>query len=241
MSTLRVLLTNDDGIEAAGLLALKSELERFMQVTVVAPATEQSECGHSVTTKRALSVCSHGDRMFSVDGTPADCVRVGLLEIIPEVDLLISGINHGGNLGADIWMSGTVAAAREAYLRKHSAIAVSQVRHRDVPDDWQRSAKFARLAIEHILDSSNPDERLTSSANEPRSLWNVNLPATADKLLPEISLCSADTQALPLAFVKSEHGYVYKGDYHGRPRTTDSDVDVCFSGRIAISMLDRQC
>lgn len=223
---MNILLTNDDGIEAEGIQAFKAALQRTMNVIVVAPETEQSECGHRVTTKRPLCVRQHAEREFSVDGSPADCVRIGLLELASDIDWVISGVNHGGNLGADIWMSGTVAAAREGFLRRCSAVAVSQVRKRGIADDWGRSADHALRAIEFAI-----------GASHGASLWNVNIPAVEAIDIPEIVCCQPDPNPLPLSYRKSEDGYQFEADYHGRPRTPENDIDICFGGRISVSLL----
>ena len=225
-------MTNDDGVVAAGLRALGEELSaRFERVVVVAPDEEHSECGHCVTTKKPLVVTEHERDIFSVNGTPADCVRIGLQLLANEVDWVISGINHGGNLGADIWMSGTVAAAREAYLRGRPAIAVSQVRRREIPEDWPQAARFAVAAIEQVLLWHEADPEL----------WNINLPAIESRKseTPTMVKCPLDSNPLPLSFLKTKEGYYYRGDYHSRPRSTNTDVDICFQGEISISLLNQ--
>ncbi|WP_197452443.1 5'/3'-nucleotidase SurE [Rosistilla carotiformis] len=227
---MKVLLTNDDSIHAAGIQALKAALRSSMDVVVVAPETEQSECGHRVTTNRPLAVKQYADAEYSVNGSPADCVRIGLRELARDAALVISGINHGGNLGADIWMSGTVAAAREAYLRGQRGIAVSQVRRKGIDDDWDRSARFACEAIQFAIGRSSKEV----------ALWNINLPATDAETIPGICCCPTDGKALPFSYRQTTVGYQFEADYHGRPRTPNEDIDVCFGGRISISLLDKR-
>ena len=110
------LLTNDDGIHAPGLAALAEaiRLRPDSTLTIVAPSTEQSQCGHRVTTREPITVTQHGADRYSVDGTPADCVRIALFALGLAPDFVISGVNAGGNLGQDLHISGTVAGAREA-------------------------------------------------------------------------------------------------------------------------------
>ena len=113
----RILVSNDDGINAVGLKTLERIANAVSDdVWVVAPETNQSGAAHSLTLTRPLRVRRHGDRRYSVDGTPTDCVLIALQRIIKEqpVDLVLSGINHGANLGEDVTYSGTVAAAMEA-------------------------------------------------------------------------------------------------------------------------------
>lgn len=122
---MKLLLTNDDGIFADGLAVLASRLAGLGEVSVVAPDRERSCTGHAFTLHEPLRVERLRANWFSVSGTPADCVYLGALELCPKPDLVISGINHGYNLGTDIFYSGTVAGAVEAALRGIPAIAVS--------------------------------------------------------------------------------------------------------------------
>src|SRR5262245_1031781 len=112
---MKLLLTNDDGIEADGLRALLSAVRGLGEPVVVAPVGPQSGVSHAVTTDAPVRVESRGGH-FAVHGTPADCIRVGLHRLCPDAGVVLSGINHGGNLGADVYYSGTVAAVREAVL-----------------------------------------------------------------------------------------------------------------------------
>ena len=112
---MRILLTNDDGIDAPGLAALRDAAAVLGgDLVVVAPAECHSGCGHRVTTDRAIRVEELARGRFRVGGTPADCVRIAVAQLVPDAALVLSGINAGGNLGADVHHSGTVAAAREA-------------------------------------------------------------------------------------------------------------------------------
>ena len=123
-----LLVTNDDGIHAAGLAALADALTELGEVWVIAPEREQSACGHALTLHRPLRTVSSGERRFAVNGTPSDCVNLGVLGFMPERPaIVVSGINHGGNLGDDVTYSGTVSAAMEATLLGVPAVAVSLV------------------------------------------------------------------------------------------------------------------
>src|SRR5262245_16184641 len=122
-----LLVTNDDGINAAGLAALARAVEDLGEVHVLAPEREQSACGHALTLHRPLRVDRVGERRFSVNGTPSDCVNLGVLGFLPERPVLVlSGINHGSNLGDDVTYSGTVSAAMEGTLLGIPSMAVSQ-------------------------------------------------------------------------------------------------------------------
>jgi 5'-nucleotidase len=169
---MRILLTNDDGIYAPGLRALPTELRKLGNVTVVAPATEQSAAGHSVTLLTPLlvnEVFEDDGKTFvgwAVEGRPADCVKLALLELLPEPpDVIISGLNAGSNAGINVLYSGTVAAAIEGAFYRNTAIAVSLEYDKKIYD-FPTAAKYARQVIEQIL-ARNPAQG---------SLFNVNIP-----------------------------------------------------------------
>lgn len=162
---MKLVLTNDDGIRADGLAFLASRLSDLGEVWVVAPDRERSATGHALTLHEPLRVEEVAPRWFSVSGTPADCIYLAALELCPGPDLVISGINHGYNLGSDVFYSGTVAGAVEGALRGVPAIAVSTQR---LPGrmDFQPVA-----ALCHAL------ARAVMSEGLPRfSLLNVNVP-----------------------------------------------------------------
>src|SRR5579872_1489105 len=154
---MRILLTNDDGIYAPGLLALREELLKLGEVTVVAPATEQSAAGHSVTLLVPLLVQEVFDDQkrfvgWAVEGRPADCVKLALLELLPDPpDLIVSGLNAGSNAGINVLYSGTVAAAIEGAFFRRTSIACSLEYTKLKPLDFPRGADLARRVIEQIV------------------------------------------------------------------------------------------
>jgi 5'-nucleotidase len=162
---MRILLANDDGIYSPGLLALAESARRFGEVRIVAPDVEQSSMGHAITHSRPLRVrrTPIGDfDAYRVNGTPADCVALGL-DIWERVDVVLSGINLGPNLGNSMWHSGTLAAAKQAALLGCRGIALSTPTGGGEPD-------FARLApyVARVLELLLPDASL--------ALVNVNFP-----------------------------------------------------------------
>jgi len=162
---MRILLTNDDGIYAPALRALRDALAPFGPVVTVAPDRDQSATSHSLTLHRPFRIHRHDENVYSVDGTPTDCVVTafyGLLDQRP--DLVISGINHGPNMGEDVFYSGTVAAAIEGTLQGVPALAVS-LATRERTDFVEPAAFVARL-LQRVLDHGLPR----------RQLLNVNLP-----------------------------------------------------------------
>ena len=123
---MRILLSNDDGVHAAGLKILQKELQKLGDVWVVAPLEEKSTTGHSLTIHKPLRLIEMGPRFYGVSGSPADCVYLGIREVMGAMpDLVVSGPNRGANLGQDVYYSGTVSAAREACILGLRAIAVS--------------------------------------------------------------------------------------------------------------------
>ena len=225
---MNLLLTNDDGIDAPGLAALHAAARQLGRVRVVAPAAGHSGCGHRVTTDAPFRVRSVEPDRFAVEGTPADCVRVALHDLAPETAWVLAGVNAGGNLGTDVYHSGTVAAVREGALHGRPGVAVSQYRRRAQEFDWDRASALVLGVLRELL----------LRPHSPGTFWNVNLPHLAPGAPdPEIVFCPLDPAPLPLRFRREADLFHYAGDYHGRARQPGSDVDVCFGGRIAVTLL----
>jgi 5'-nucleotidase len=166
-----LLVTNDDGVGAPGITAVAAALRELADVVVAAPDRERSATSHSISLDRPLRVDQLEEGVFSIDGTPVDCVYLALLHLVPRrPDLCVSGINDGFNLGSDVFYSGTVAGALEAALREVPAVALSLERRR--PHDFGHAAGFAQALVSEVLSRG---ER----AIPPGSLLNVNLPAGA--------------------------------------------------------------
>lgn len=159
-----LLVTNDDGVHAPGLTALAEALDSLGEVWVVAPEREQSACGHALTLHRPLRPHQWGERRFAVNGTPSDCVNLAVLGFLPAPPVLVvSGINHGSNLGDDVTYSGTVSAAMEATLLGVPSIAVSLVDG----GDFDVAGRVAHLIAMRVLVEGLPGN----------TLLNVNVPA----------------------------------------------------------------
>jgi 5'-nucleotidase len=163
LAVVKILLTNDDGVRADGLAVLASRLSELGSVHVVAPDRERSCTGHAFTLNEPLRVERVAPHWYSVSGTPADCVYLGVLELCPRPDLVISGINHGYNLGADIFYSGTVAGAVEAALRGVPAIAVSMGYAPGA--DFLPAAKLCCAVVQAAVRSGLP-----------KTVLNINVP-----------------------------------------------------------------
>ncbi|MAG30175.1 MAG: 5'/3'-nucleotidase SurE [Deltaproteobacteria bacterium] len=238
-----LILSNDDGVHAPGLATLHEVLLERGDCLIVAPSGPQSGVGHAVTTMEPMTLEEHAPGRFGLEGTPADCARIALGRqaafarkqlgdgaLGPDL-WLVAGINHGANLGVDTYTSGTAAAAREAAILGHPAIAISQYvgKHRTI--DWTVAAARARLALDPLL----------ARAPRPGFFWNVNLPHPTDE--------SSDHELVFCPLDPSPHRFDYEDrdgilqvitDYHDRPRRPEHDVDVCLGGRIAITEIPIQ-
>ena len=164
----QILLTNDDGVHSAGIVALAAALQPLGKVVVVAPHAESSAIGHALTLRRPLRMEEHRPGFYAVDGTPTDCVNLAVAVLFKNQlpDLIVSGINTGWNLGDDVTYSGTVAGALEGALLGVPALAVSLCRSRNLEFDFTPSANAAFLLAELVLRHGLPD----------RTFFNVNVP-----------------------------------------------------------------
>jgi 5'-nucleotidase len=167
---MKILLTNDDGIYSEGIQALKSQLDNIAEVIVIAPDRERSTVGHAMTLHKPLRIrpvkVNGGSEGYSVSGTPADCVVIGLLEIMKHKrpDLVVSGINRGPNLGDDIIYSGTVSAAMEGAMRNIPSLAISIAAYEDFK--FESAALLAKNLISHLIKDDLP----------PNLILNINVP-----------------------------------------------------------------
>ena len=231
---MKFVLTNDDGIDAVGIKVLQTVFANYGEVITIAPAEHLSGCSHQVSTHKMIKVSNDAENEFRVHGTPADCSRLAIAELCPDVDWIISGVNAGGNLGADIYISGTVAASREAAMHDVKSISFSQYLRHGIKIDYALIEKWVARVF----------EELQTRDIGHRAFWNVNFPhldpETVDHDLATgtmLAFCSVDNNPLEVTFNRSEEGYTFAGNYHERPRWPGSDVDRCFSGDIAISKI----
>lgn len=227
-SQTRLLLTNDDGIDAPGLAVLHAASADLGKAVTVAPDQHLSGCSHTATTSRGLVLAELGPNRFALDGSPVDCTRIGLFRVAPDTQWVLSGVNEGGNLGADVYLSGTVAAAREACLLGKPAIAISQyIRRR--PVDWDRASRWTH----HVL------QLLLARPPEPGTFWNVNFPdpESGQAELPECVFCDIDPHPLPVDYELRDGKLHYRARYQDRHRAAGRDVELCFAGRITISQI----
>ncbi|WP_166830123.1 5'/3'-nucleotidase SurE [Thalassoroseus pseudoceratinae] len=229
------LLTNDDGIHAPGLAALQEVVSTLGDFITVAPHEHLSGCSHRVDTGSPLLAESVADNRYSLTSTPADCARIGLTHLAKDTDWVLSGINDGGNLGADVNMSGTVAAVREGTLLGKPGIAFSQYRKSRSDFPWDALIPVARRILLTLLETP-----LHAGA-----FWNVNFPDVGREALTQwaeadqipLIYCELDPHPLPALYEAHEDGYIYRGVYGERDRVSGRDIDVCFSGGIAVTQI----
>ncbi len=222
-----LILTNDDGIDAPGIRALLKAVEG-QKVIVAAPVDHLSGCGHQVTTTKPINVHRRSVTEYAIAGTPADCTRIALSHLCPEAKFVLSGINAGGNLGADVYISGTVAAVREAAFHGVSGIAVSHYLKGKKNVDWDTAARWTKQVLADLMNRSP----------EVGTYWNINLPhLEPGDPDPEVVFCQPSTQPLPVNYRVEGDDYYYVGKYAQRDRTSGTDVDVCFAGKIAVTRL----
>ncbi|HVC54752.1 MAG TPA: 5'/3'-nucleotidase SurE [Stellaceae bacterium] len=185
----RILVSNDDGIEAPGIRLLEQVARDLSDdVWVVAPEQEQSGASHSLTTRRPLRLREVAPRRYAVDGTPTDCVLLAVKGLLRDrlPDLILSGINAGSNVGEDLTYSGTVAAAMEATLLGIPAIALSQEYRDAAALPWDTAAEFAPPAIRRLLRLPWPDT----------TLFNINFPAVSPPQVGGFAVTSQGRRAI---------------------------------------------
>ena len=179
----RILVTNDDGIHSPGIIALAEALETLGEVIVVAPAHEMSAASHSLTLTRPLRIDEIDARHYSVDGTPTDCVTLAMNKILKDhpPDLVVSGINKGGNLGDDVTYSGTVAGALEASIYGLPGIAVSLVQRTNF--DFRHAAQFAAELARRVLGDGLPRGTLLNVNVPPGEIRGVRVTRQGNKII----------------------------------------------------------
>jgi len=233
---MQILLTNDDGVYAPGLAALEQQTRKLGDVCLVAPAVEQSGVGHSITYLSPL-ICKEifeGDRhrAWAVEGSPADCVKIGVAEFCPQrPDLVVSGINGGLNAGINVLYSGTVAAAIEGAFFGIDSIAVSL--EYDPHADFERAAEIAGTIIGQLLHHKGPEPHL----------YNLNIPLAALKGTPELRVVPMGVERYGEQFEKriDPKGRSYFWANNEPPPSTagkETDLTMVAQGYVTLTALD---
>jgi 5'-nucleotidase len=232
---MQILLTNDDGIYAPGLAAMETELRKLGNVTVVAPATEQSGVGHSITFLSPL-ICKEifdgqRHRGWAVEGSPADCVKIGVFEFCPSrPDLIVSGINGGLNAGINILYSGTVAAAIEGAFFGITSVAVSLEYNEHA--QFVRVAAMARRIIEQLLEQKGPQAQL----------FNLNFPTAAvdhpqGPVVVPMGVNRYGEHFIKRTDPKGRAYYWATGDPPPEPTSNETDLSALQKGMITLTPL----
>ena len=233
---MRLLLTNDDGINAKGIYALAKELQKNHEVIIVAPDCERSACGHSITLTRPLIVKETKLKglelkAFSVDGTPADCVKIAINKLIDgKIDMVVSGINKGLNLGTDVLYSGTVSAAIEATIYKIPAMAVSMEIQKNI-ETYEVAAKYAGEVLLKAIENNIKND----------IVLNINIPLLKENEIKGIKVCKIGNRMYNNSYIKTigennETQYEIRGvvkDIHDE----DSDTIYFKEGYVTITPL----
>lgn len=232
LKSARILISNDDGVDAEGI-ALLEKVARTLSddVWVVAPLHEQSGAGHSLSLHKPLRIKKHGERRFSVDGTPTDAVLLAVMEVLKDKrpDLVLSGINRGSNLAEDVTYSGTVSAAMEATLIGIPSIAFSNQLAGEV--NWDVPAKYAAEIIQAMANTTIPHDRLI----------NVNFPAIPVADVKGMRVCAQGRRKLDDNLHRREdpqgRPYIWIGGQRTEPfnNPEDSDIQCIADGYIAIT------
>lgn len=221
---MKLLVVNDDGISARGIYTLASELEKYHDVTIVAPDDQRSASSQAITIERPLNVKEVildglKSKAYSVDGTPADCTRIGIDKLVENPDMVISGINRGVNLGNDILYSGTVSAAIEAAVNKIPSLAVS-VYVKGKIEEYEAAAKYAKYVID-LADKNKLENDI---------VLNLNIPQLPEDNIKGIKVCRMGASLYNSFFIKTNSveeasSYTLKGKLND---IKNEDTDIFF-------------
>ncbi|WP_029011260.1 5'/3'-nucleotidase SurE [Azospirillum halopraeferens] len=235
LASARILISNDDGIQAAGIRTLERIARTLSDdVWVVAPEAEQSAASHSLTIHRPLRLRQVGDKRYTVDGTPTDCVLLAINHILRDhkPTLVLSGVNHGSNIGEDVTYSGTIAAAMEATLLGVPAIALSQHIEPGGPPDWETAERLGPEVI----------RKAVSVAWPKNVLMNVNFPAVAPDAVTGIHIVRHGKRKIgDELFERLDprgRPYIWIGALRGEAEVAeDTDIHVVLNGGISVTPL----
>lgn len=235
---MRILLSNDDGIHADGIYAMYQELKKLGKVWVVAPLDEKSTTGHSLTLHKPLRLLSIRPDFFGVTGSPADCVSMGIQQIIKsKPDLVVSGINRGANLGQDVYYSGTVSAAREACILGIPSLAVSlAINFKKIRSEMDLNYKTAAKTAFNVIQSLNSFEW------PKHTLLNLNVPDVSLGRLKGVMLASQGFRIYSSGILKRrDHRgrdyYWVGGSYKGFRKDQNTDCFMIESGYASLTPL----
>ena len=234
---MNILITNDDGIYADGILELAKTISDIANVYIVAPHTQRSATGHAITIHDPIMIkeenISNKIKAYSISGTPADCVKVGIESILKdiEIDLVLSGINNGANLGTDVIYSGTVSAAIEGLIQKKPSIAISYDGFNVSSANYKNSAFYIKTIIENLITKTNIFDDC---------ILNINIPNDNIKGYKITKLGTREYENV-IDERKSPHGkrYVWiAGKVKKLDQQEDSDIKAIEEGYISITPIN---
>jgi 5'-nucleotidase len=242
---LRILLTNDDGINAPGLAVLEDIVAAFdpgAEVWVVAPAFEQSGVGHCISYSRPMAIAKLGDRRFAAEGFPADCVLAAIYDVFDgaKPDLILSGVNRGNNAAENVMYSGTVGAAMEGALQGIPSVAFSQYYAPvldSLDDPWEAGRVHGAAALRALWDKAPWD------GGDYRLFYNVNFPPVARGNVKGIKVAAQgfrQASRFSTETVHSPHGRRFlwvKGGPQHTPTAPGTDAAACLDGWISVTPL----
>jgi len=236
---MRILISNDDGIESPGIHALAQAMTDLGDVYVVAPHRERSTAGHSLTLHKPLRLFEVKPRYFAVTGTPADCVYMGVHSVLNDAkpDFILSGINAGANLGTDVHYSGTVAAAREGAVLNIPSYAFSLVQHAQGGDlRFEMAAQWARKVFEATRGIPFPKH----------TLMNVNIPNLPNTEIAGWQIARQGYRFYSNDVVKRQDPrgkdyYWIGGPYKGFDPSENSDCDTVQKGQVSVTPITIDC
>ena len=235
---MRILLSNDDGVHSVGLKAIYKELKKLGEVWVVAPLEERSTTGHSLTIHKPLRMISIDSSFYGVSGSPADCVYLGIRQVLGGMpDLVVSGINRGANLGQDIYYSGTVSAAREACILgiPSMAVSLSVDFKKALPESSLNYSAAAKMAV-RIL------KNLKKNPLPQHTLLNLNVPDLPYDKLKGVKFAKQGFRYYSGSILRrkdhrGKNYYWVGGQYKGFRKDEDSDCAVVASGYASLTPL----
>jgi len=240
----KILISNDDGVDSPGIHALAKAMRGLGEVTIVAPHRERSTSGHSLTLHKPLRIAKVAEGVYATSGTPADCIYLGMREVLKsEPDIILSGINRGANLGTDVHYSGTVAAAREAALMNIPSYAFSMVEMGESAGEegfggirFEMAAEIARYIVEKTKDEPFPEH----------SLLNVNIPNIDRSGIRGIKVARQGfryyaNEVLRRNDPRGKPYYWIGGPYKGFKASETSDCHAVSEGFVSITPITIDC
>ena len=230
---MKILISNDDGYFSKGIEVLEKTMSQFGETMIVAPQSDQSGMAHALTLNRPLRTEKISPNKYIVDGTPADCIHYAVQDLYEgeKPDLIISGINHGANLGEDVWYSGTVGAAIEGSLMGIRSIAVSLVSFEKSDLHFESVAHFLKTHLSKLLELGSKNSEI---------IYNINIPSVNQPKIDEIEMTRLGSRRYKSTLIRNidPRGKVYfwiGGEKIEFDKIEGTDSNAIRNGRISIT------